>query len=66
MGSFDGTVMCANVTLLSDMTVECEEEFTVHLSLNSSKENLHLANNYTTVTIEDSDCKLRKFYCPEL
>ena len=60
IGTSDGTEVCANVTLTSDMLVECDEEFTVHLSLNSSKENLHLANNYTTVTIQDSDCKLYK------
>ena len=57
-GLTDGAMMCANISLASDMMVECEEDFTVNLELNTIKDNLGLGSNSTRVTLVDSDCKL--------
>ncbi len=54
-GSPDGATVCANVTVVSDGMVECEEEFTVELTFVSSKDNLNLENFSTVVTLVDSD-----------
>ena len=53
--SSDGDVVCANVTVFSDDSVECDEEFTVELGLVTSKDNLNLGNNSTVITLTDSD-----------
>ncbi len=47
--------MCTNVAVVSDGLVECEEEFTVELSLVTDKQNLDLGNNSTAITLVDSD-----------
>ena len=56
-GASDGTEMCVNISLSSDLMVECDENFTVSIFLDSSKNNLFLGQDSTTVTIEDSDSK---------
>ncbi len=54
-GFFDGNMVCANVTVFPDGLVECEEDFTVTLTLNTIEDNLFLGNNSTDVTLMDSD-----------
>ena len=54
-GSMNGAMECVNVTLNRDDLVEFEGEFTVELTLNSSKDSLSLGNNVTVVTLVDSD-----------
>ena len=56
--SSDGDMVCANVTLLQDSMVECVEEFTVELMLDTNKDSLSLENNSTLITLLDSDCML--------
>ena len=51
----NGFMECINVTVNRDDLVEFEEEFSVELMLNSSKDNLSLGNNVTVVTLVDSD-----------
>ncbi len=53
--SSDGDMMCANVTLFPDSMVECEEEFTVELNLDTIKDSLSLGDNATLVTLMDSE-----------
>ncbi len=53
--SSDGDVVCANVTVISDGMVECEEEFSVELTLDMIKDSLSLGNNSTLITLVDSD-----------
>ena len=57
-GSADGSLVCANITVLSDNMVESEEDFTVRLSLLTIGKNLFIGNNATAVTLTDSDSKL--------
>ena len=55
-GMVDGSMVCANVTLSMDGLVECEESFTVELTLDTVKDSLSLgANSTTVVTLRDSD-----------
>ena len=58
IGDADGQERCANIDLMEDELVECEEDFTVSLGLVTSKPTLSLGMNVTTVIIEDSDCTL--------
>ena len=51
----NGAMECVNVTVNRDDLVECEEEFTLELTLNSSKDSLSLGNNVTVMTLVDSD-----------
>ena len=46
---------CANVTVTIDSLVECEEDFTVKLMLDTIKDNLNLGNNSTHAILGDSD-----------
>ena len=57
VGDADGQERCATVDLTDDDLVECDEDFTVSLALVTSKPNLSLGTDMTTVTISDSDCK---------
>ena len=57
-GSADGDKVCTNVTILLDDIVECEEYFTVELSLNTIGGGISLGNNLTAVTVMDSDGRL--------
>ncbi len=54
-GSTDGDRVCVNITVFSDLLVECEEDFTVMLTLNTIEDNLLLENNSTFVTLMDND-----------
>ncbi len=54
--SSDGDMVCANVTVVSDDMVECEEEFSVELTLDTIKDSLSLGNNSTLIALVDSDC----------
>ena len=55
-GMSDGSVVCANVSLSMDSLIECEENFTVELTLETIKDCLSLGENTTTiVTLQDSD-----------
>ena len=54
-GSVDGTMECINVTVIADNLVECEEEFSVDLTLNTFKDSIKLGNNSTLITLEDSN-----------
>ena len=56
-GSSDGDTVCANITVASDLLVECEEVFTVELTLDTTKDNLNVGNNSTFVTLMDSESK---------
>ena len=61
-GMSDGSMVCANVSLSMDGLIECEENFTVELTLDTVKDSLSLgANTVTVVTLQDSDGK-----CSEL
>ena len=62
-GSPNGTMMCANVAVLNDSMVECDEEFSVELSFDAAKDNLILANNTTSVMLMDSDGMSKRAYC---
>ena len=57
LGSMDGAMMCVNVTVFFDGLVECEEDFTLELALNTDGDSIGLGNNSTEVTLIDSDCK---------
>ena len=57
IGDADGQERCASIVLSEDDLVECEEDFTVSLALVTSKPNLSVGTDMTTVTISDSDCK---------
>lgn len=60
-GSTDGAVVCANVTVIRDNMVECEEEFSLLLTLETATiKSLSLGNNTTSVVLRDSDCKPRQ------
>ena len=48
-------MQCANVTVLSDGLVECEEDFTVELTLSTTGGGIQLGNNSTSVILIDSD-----------
>ena len=54
-GASNGERVCVNITVLSDGLVECEEDFTVLLTLNTAEDNIFLGNNSTVVTLLDSD-----------
>ena len=56
VGDPNGHERCANISLMNDILVESEEDFTVTLALVTSEPNLSLGTNTTTVSIEDSDC----------
>ena len=56
-GLSDGAMICANVSLLSDDLVECVEDFTIVLTLDTTKDTLSVLNNSTVVTLLDSDGK---------
>ena len=60
-GESDGAEMCVNISIRNDLTVECDENFTVSISLESDKNNLFLGQDLTTVTIKDSNSK--SLYC---
>ena len=61
-GMSDGSMVCANVSLSMDGLIECEENFTVELTLDTVKDSLSLGvNTITVVTLQDSDSK-----CSEL
>lgn len=61
-GSVDGDVVCANVTVLPDGMIECEEDFVVNLALNTVGENIALGNNFTVVTLADSEGNINFVY----
>ena len=54
-GEGNGERVCVNVTLLSDGLVECEEDFTVVLTLDTDGDSVSLGNSSTVVTLLDSD-----------
>ena len=57
-GMIDGSMVCENVSLSMDGIIECEENFTVNLILETIKGSLNLgANTTTVVTLQDSDGK---------
>ena len=57
-GMSDGSMVCANVSLSMDGLIECEENFTVELTLETVKDSLSLgANTTTVVALQDSDGK---------
>ena len=47
--------MCPTITILADDLVEGEEEFTVFLTLVTTRKSLSLGNNVTKVTLSDDD-----------
>ena len=60
-GMSDGSMVCANVSLSMDGLIECEENFTVELALETVKDSLSLGVSTTTViTLQDSDGKCLK------
>ena len=61
-GMSDGSMVCANVSLAMDGLIECEENFTVELTLKTTNDCLSLGVNTTTVvTLQDSDGKCVQF-----
>ena len=56
-GSMDGAMMCVNVTVFFDGLVECEEDFTLQLVLNTDGDSISLGNNSTEIILVDSDGK---------
>lgn len=53
--SVNGEEICANLTVVADNLVECEENFTVTLDLMTSNEILRVGNAITVVAITDID-----------
>ena len=51
VGDADGQERCADIDLVEDELVECDEDFTVSLALVTSKPNLSLGTVITTVAI---------------
>ncbi len=43
------------MTVVPDMMVECEEDFTVELTLDTNKDSLSLGDSSTLITLVDSD-----------
>ena len=59
----DGSMVCTNVSFSIDGLIECEENITVELTLDTVKDSLSLGENTTTVvTLQDSDGKCLKHY----
>ena len=57
-GMSDGNMVCANFSVSMDGLIECEDNFTVELTLETVKDSLSLGANTTTViTLQDSDGK---------
>ena len=56
-GASNDDMVCTNVTLASDELVECEEEFSLVLTLSTEGDNLFLGNSVTAITLLDSDGK---------
>ena len=54
-GASNGERVCINITVLFDGLVECEEDFTVVLTLDTVGDNIFLGKNSTAVTLLDSD-----------
>jgi hypothetical protein len=54
-GSANGTEVCSPITVVPDDLVECEESFTVALTLVTSGASISLGNRIGTVTLLDSD-----------
>ena len=65
-GSSGGATECANVTLVADSMVECQEEFTVELTLDTVKGSLSLGNSQTAVTLMDDDGTIQDYVAPSL
>lgn len=57
----NGEQICANLTVVADSLVECEENFTITLDLMTSNEILRVGNAVTIVTITDIDGKIALF-----
>jgi hypothetical protein len=47
--------VCANLTAKADQEVECEEDFSVQLTLSTSGSNLNLLNTAMAITIIDAN-----------
>ena len=56
-GSGNSLTRCITVDITDDLLIECDETFTVSLTLINSADNLNTDNTQTTVTITDSDSK---------
>lgn len=54
-GSINGTMVCVNVSVLEDLMVESEGNFTVELTLNTNEDSLSLGNSQTQIILLDSD-----------
>lgn len=53
----DGEMRCLNVTINEDDFVECDEDFTVELSLVTIGAAIALDNSTTVINILDDDCE---------
>ena len=56
-GSGDGALMCLSVIVLEDDVIEGEEDFSITLSLVTSRTSLSLGNSVMNVTLTDNDGK---------
>ena len=56
-GSGDGALMCSSVTVLEDDMIEGEEDFSITLTLVTTRTSLSLGNSATNVTLVDNDGK---------
>ena len=54
-GEGNGVNECLTVSITDDNMVECDEQFTVSLTLNTEGDSLSTGNTLTTVTIMDDD-----------
>lgn len=54
-GSINDAEICANVTVIPDNMVECDEDFSLELTLLTAKDGLSLGNDATSVVLLDSD-----------
>ena len=59
--SVNGEQICANLTLVTDNLVECEENFTITLELMTSNEILTIGNAVAVVIITDIDGMVAPF-----
>ena len=55
MTSESGEMVCVMVPILEDSLVECEEQFTVRLSLVTEADEVSIGQATTEVTIADND-----------
>ena len=62
INSDDGDMVCFSVTILEDLRVELDEQFSISLSLVTTGSSLQTGSTMTTITILDDDSEIQSTY----